>query len=295
MSQEFSVREAKSSDKVAVLRFCQNTFAWGDYIPNVWDSWLTDQSGKIFVATFEGIPVGMCHVEVVKAGEAWLEAARVAFEFRRKGVASLLNRACLEWAMERGAKAARLVTDSNNFTAQKALPKLEFEQVSDWALMEFNGCELDACKNVRLAERSDADAIWKFLVSSECFTKSAGLFTIVFRWMSLDPATLRRFIGRRMAIVHEQSNGIDGLVLFDDTAKHAWQENSMQTCYVDGDFEAVLNMGRFLKSHLYNGGVARVYGVMCNYTPLTLAFSMLGFMARDSTELVYEKKLSLKN
>ncbi len=292
MNQEFSVKEAKPSDKAAVLRFCQNTFAWGDYIPNVWDSWLADSDGKIFVATFEGIPVGMCHVEVVKAGEAWLEAARVAVEFRRKGAASLLNDACLEWAMKRGAKVARLVTDSNNFTAQKALPKSEFEQVSDWALMEFDGCELDACKNVRFAERSDVDAIWKFLVSSECFAKSAGLFTIVFRWMSLDHARLRRFIGRRMAIVHEQSKGIDGLVLFDDTVKYAWQENSVQTCYVDGDFEAVLNMGRFLKSHLYNDGVAKIHGVMCNYASLTLAFSMLGFMAHHSTELVYEKKLS---
>lgn len=292
MSQEFGVREAKPSDKDTVLRFYQNTFASGDYIPNVWDSWLTDQSGKIFVVTFEDVPVGMCHVEIVKRGEAWLEGARVAFEFRRRGVASLLNEACLEWAMKRGAKVARLVTGSNNFTAQKVLTKLEFEQVSDWALMEFNGCELDACKNVRFAERSDVDAIWKFLASSKCFVKSAGLFTIVFRWISLDNASLKRFIGRRMAIVHEQSKGIDGLVLFDDTVKYAWQENSVQTCYVDGDFEAVLNVGRFLKSHLYNDGVARIHGVMCNYASLTLVFSMLGFMAHHSTELVYEKKLS---
>lgn len=292
LRREFVIREAKALDKDAVLRFCQNTFEWGDYIANVWDFWLSDPSGKIFVATLEDVPVGMSHVEIVKRGEAWLEGARVTSEFRRMGVASSLNEACLEWAIRRGTKVARLVTDSSNFIAQRALAKLEFKQVSDWTLMEFDGSQLDAGEGVRFAEESDIDAIWKFLMSSEGFTASAGLFTVVFRWMSLGRVELRRFVTRRMAIVHRQSKELDGLVLFDDTVKHVWHENSVQTCYVDGGSEAVLSMGRLLKRHLYNKGVAKVYGVMCNRGPLTSAFAELGFKARSNTELVYEKNLS---
>jgi len=289
---EFIVREAKASDKDAVLRFCQNTFEWGDYVQNVWDYWLADASGKIFVATFENKPVGMCHVEIVKRGEAWLEAARVAPEFRRRGVASLLTKTCLEWATKRSAKVARLVTESGNFVAQKALGKLEFQRVSDWALMEFDGCKLEADGNVRFAEKSDVDAVWSFLMNSEGFVRSAGLFTVLFRWMSLDRAALRRFVQKRMAIVYERDGkAVCGLVLFDNTVKIAWQENSVQTCYVDGDFEAVLSMGRFLKRHLYNEGVAEIYGVMCNYAPLISAFSTLGFRNQGRAEFVYEKKL----
>jgi GNAT superfamily N-acetyltransferase len=292
LRREFVVREAKASDKDAVLRFCQNTFAWGDYIQNVWDFWVSNLSGKIFVATFENVPVGMSHVEIVKRGEAWLEGARVAPEFRRMGVASTLNKACLDWAIGRDAKVARLATDSSNFVAQKALAKLEFKQVSDWAIMEFDGCYLDTGANARFAEASDFDAVWKFLKNSENFVASAGLFTVVFRWMSLDRVKLKRFIKRRMAIVHDRGKVVDGLVLFDDTAKYVWHENIMQTCYVDGDFEAVLSMGRFLKRHLYDEGVAGIHGDLCNCAPLVSAFVEIGFKAHDNTEFVYEKKLS---
>jgi GNAT superfamily N-acetyltransferase len=291
LAQEFVVREAKASDKEAVLRFCQGTFEWGDYIANVWDFWITDLKGRIFVATFDGIPIGMSHVTVVKKGEAWLEGARTAPEFRRMGVASLLTEACLEFAVEKGAKVARLTTDSDNFAAQKVVAKLGFEQVSDWAIMEFDGCQLEAYGNVRFAEKSDVDGIWEFLVSSECYAKSAGLFTILFRWLSLGRAELQRFIRRRMAIVHEQDGKVNGLILFDDTVKYAWRENVVQTCYVDGDFATALSMGRFLKSYLYDGGVAGIHGVMCNYAPLTFAFLKLGFRKHAHAELVYEKRL----
>jgi GNAT superfamily N-acetyltransferase len=288
---KFAIREAEASDKDAVLRFCQNTFEWGDYVQNVWDYWLTDATGKIFVAIFENKPVGMCHAEILKKGEAWLEAARVAPEFRRHGMASLLTETCLEWAIKRGAKIARLVTESGNLVAQKALEKSGFRRVSEWALMEFDGCELEADGSARFAEKSDIDAIWHFLNSSEGFVRSAGLFTILFRWMSLDRAAVRRFVQKRMAIVYEQNDRIAGLVLLDDTVKTAWQENGVQTCYVDGDFEAVLSMGRFLKRHLYNESVSKIYGVMCNYTPLVSAFLLLGFRDAGHTEFVYEKKL----
>lgn len=291
MKQEIAVREAKSSDKAEVLKFCEHTFEWGDYIPDVWDYWLTELNGKIFVATVEGKPVGMSHVTTLKSGEAWLEGARTAPEFRQRGVASLLNKASLEFAAKKGAKVARLVTDSNNLIAQKTLAKLNFKQISDWILMELDGCELEFSKNVRWAEKSDVDEIWEFITDSKGYAESAGLFSILFRWMSLDRAALKKFAARHMAIVYEQDDKVQGLVLFDDTVKYAWKENSIQTCYVDGNFDTALTMGRFLKRYCYDEGIAKIYGVICNCAPLTSAFSELGFACHGHSELVYEKML----
>jgi GNAT superfamily N-acetyltransferase len=291
LKTEFVVREAREPDKDVVLRFSQNTFEHGDYIANVWDSWSADPKGKIFVATLEDLPIGMLHVEIVKKGEAWLEGARVAAEFRRRGVASLLNSVCFEWAIRHGARVARLVTNSTNLAAQEALAKMEFGRVSDWARMQFNGCQLDIAKDVRFAEESDIDLIWRFLKRSDDFIASAGLFVIMFRWMSLDRAELRRFIGRSMAIIHEHKKEVDGLILFDDTIRQAWQRNSVQTCYVGGNTWAILSMSRFLKGHLYDEGVASIYGAMCNRRHLTSAFVKAGFRTNPRSHLVYEKKL----
>ena len=291
LKTEFVVREAKESDKDAVLRFSQNVFEHADYIADVWDSWLVDPEGKIFVATFEDIPIGMLHVEIVKKGEAWLEGARVAVEFRRRGVASSLNSACFEWAIKRGAGVARLVTNSTNLVARKALAKMKLECVSDWTRMQFDGCQLDVSSDARLAEERDTERIWRFLKGSRDFAASAGLFVIMFRWMSLDLAELEGFIRRRMAIVHESKKGVDGLILFDDTIKQAWQSNSVQTCYVDGNTGATLSMSRFLKGHLYDESVASIYGAMCKRKHLTSSFAKVGFKAHPRSHLVFEKRI----
>jgi GNAT superfamily N-acetyltransferase len=292
MKREFVVREAMASDRDSVLQFCQGTFDWGDYIENVWDYWLTDLDGRLFVATLEGKPVGMSHVAIVKRGEAWVEGARVRPEFRRIGVASLLNEASLKWASKRGAKVVRAVTDSTNLVAQRALTKFGFRFVSEWAMTEFDGCQLEASEHARFAETSDLDAIWRFLQGSESFEKSGGLYTVVFRWKSLDKSDLRKFVDKRMTIIQEHNKVPCGLILLDDTVKYAWQENSLQISYVDGDHEAVLSMGRFLKGTLYEQGVAKIYGGICNCASYVSAFSTLGFRNNDHAELVYARTLS---
>ena len=44
------IRHATESDKGEVLRFCANTFEWGDYIDQVWDFWISDRNGVLLVA-----------------------------------------------------------------------------------------------------------------------------------------------------------------------------------------------------------------------------------------------------
>jgi len=80
------IREARYSDKQTVLKFCKNTFFWGDYIEDVWDYWLSE--GSLFVAE-KSIPLGICHAVFFK-NQVWIEGIRVDPQFRRKGIASKL-------------------------------------------------------------------------------------------------------------------------------------------------------------------------------------------------------------
>ena len=52
------IREANISDKNSVLKFCKNTFSWGDYIEKVWSSWIDE--GNLFLFEKKS-PVGICH------------------------------------------------------------------------------------------------------------------------------------------------------------------------------------------------------------------------------------------
>ena len=52
------IRLANSNDKTQVLKFCQKTFSWGDYIEQVWDYWISE--GNLFLYEKEA-PVGISH------------------------------------------------------------------------------------------------------------------------------------------------------------------------------------------------------------------------------------------
>jgi len=70
-----------------VLAFCQHTFDWGDYVTLVWDEWLVDPQGQLWIATCDGTPVGMAKVSMLTPTEAWLQGLRVHEQYRRHGLA----------------------------------------------------------------------------------------------------------------------------------------------------------------------------------------------------------------
>lgn len=47
------IRPAQQNDKDDVLKFCVNTFDWGDYIDQVWNSWYSDPNGRLIIAEYE--------------------------------------------------------------------------------------------------------------------------------------------------------------------------------------------------------------------------------------------------
>jgi len=69
LKRRIFVRKARSSDRETVFRFCEKTWSWGDYIPKVWDKWLKQRNGGVFVATINGMPVGISHLSVDKPDE----------------------------------------------------------------------------------------------------------------------------------------------------------------------------------------------------------------------------------
>jgi hypothetical protein len=48
------IRPALPLDREAVLEFCKFIWDGHDYIPDVWDDWMADPSGEMFVAEYAG-------------------------------------------------------------------------------------------------------------------------------------------------------------------------------------------------------------------------------------------------
>lgn len=293
MKRRIFVRKAYVSDREVVFRFCEKTWSWGDYVPKVWDRWLKEKNGGVFVATIDGMPVGISHLNVDKPGEVWLSAARTDPNYRRMGVATAITRKCLEYAKKKEAKVARLVTGSNNKAAQAVVEKLGFKSVAEFVEMVTKNVTDEISKKSRFAEKDETEEIWSYLQNSKTFRSAAGLYTVLFHWFSLEKAALKRFVEEQKAIVHENEKGeLNGLTLFDDATAREWHEDTIQTCYVDGDLDAVLGMIRFFESYCHGLALEKIYGFACNRKSITTALEKLGFEPPDSVDIIYEKRLS---
>ena len=101
------VRLAKPDDKDDVLSFTRNTWKNGDYIHLVWDAWLNDNKGSLYVAELNEKPVGILRARYLPDKSVWLEGLRVHPKHRRKGVAETLNKEVIKRNIENGLRVFR--------------------------------------------------------------------------------------------------------------------------------------------------------------------------------------------
>jgi len=122
------IRNANQSDKISVLNFCKNTFSWGDYIQDVWDSWLSE--GNLLVAQNPN-PVGMCHAFFSK-NQIWIEGIRVNSNFRRKGLASELIKYVESLGKENQVSFSLMLIDAKNSASLLMAKNLNYQIFQAW-------------------------------------------------------------------------------------------------------------------------------------------------------------------
>jgi len=127
ITKNLLLRHARYSDKKHVLKFCTNTFSWGDYIASAWDDWIDD--GNLIIIE-DTIPVAICHVFFSKT-TLWIEGIRIRPSFRRLGLASKLI-LYAESLCEQNNKTISLLVNSKNIPCLKMVQKLGYSKKNSW-------------------------------------------------------------------------------------------------------------------------------------------------------------------
>ncbi|NIM26039.1 MAG: GNAT family N-acetyltransferase [Nitrososphaeria archaeon] len=122
------IREAISSDKFEVLKFCQNTFSWGDYIKEVWDHWISE--GDLFVVE-KNQPIGICHA-VFYPTQAWIEGIRINPDFRRQSLASKLVKNVESISKQKGIPISLMLIDTENEPSLLMAKQLGYKISETW-------------------------------------------------------------------------------------------------------------------------------------------------------------------
>ena len=125
------IRKAVTSDKQQILAFCQNTFSWGDYIHEVYDSWIDE--GDLVVFEEDGNPIAICHGVIYSEEEMlWIEGIRVRSDYRRSGLAEKLVLYIENNAKNSGIKHSSMLIESQNKPSLNLAKKIGYNKQAKW-------------------------------------------------------------------------------------------------------------------------------------------------------------------
>lgn len=239
---QIDVRPARPEDREEVLDFCTHTWEWGDYIEYVWDEWLHDPRGTLFVATSAERPVGVAHMRMLNTTEAWFEGLRVNPAFRQQGIASALYDAQLKEAISRGATTARLITESTNAGAIRLLERASLHRVGAYAPYRALPVTTPSkrehgLEKPTLATAADLEDIINYLNASNIFPASGGLYYQGFTAYSITNELLTEKVAVQQVYVLRRWDRLDGLAIAEPREGHS--EKQLFIGYIDGTTESI--------------------------------------------------------
>ncbi len=293
MSQ-LEVRRAQEGDREAVLAFCDQTWEWGDYIAYVWDEWLRDENGVLFVATMDEQPVGVANLRMLNTGEAWLEGMRVDPAHRQNGIANALFEAQITEALRRHALTARLITESTNTVAIHLIERNYMRRVNAFAPfraipLTTNPKRQYGLATPTLATLADSNEIIDYLNISSIFPATGGLYNAGFTAYSITAALIEQKIAAQQIYLLRRWDRLDGLAMIESRERHG--EKSLSIGYIDGTTESISLLAYALRKMLPDFGVQNIQADIPDLMMVRDAFTGAEYESDGSLFYIYERNL----
>lgn len=219
-----TIRPAATTDKDYIASWTTDTFEWGDYVSERFDSWLTDQRGLVSVAVHaDGHQIGISRVVMLSDTEAWCHAARVHPDFRRSGIGSALHDYGLDWAVSQGALVSRLMVEDWNEPARAQVARNGYREVVKWmsATREVSiGDPLPEGAGLARASRAEVPAAWISWAGGELGIAARGFYSIGWFMRKMTVSDVESIAERGR--LYQSQSGWAEVVLRDDEAWFPW-------------------------------------------------------------------------
>ncbi|HVB24063.1 MAG TPA: GNAT family N-acetyltransferase [Ktedonobacteraceae bacterium] len=289
------IRRARPEDRDAVLAFCTNTWEWGDYIEYVWDEWLRNPQGALFVATIDEQSVGLAHMRMVSATEAWLEGMRVDANFRHRGLSKALSEAMITEAMNRGATTARLATESTNVASITLAEHGHMRRIGSFALHTAEPVTTPSKRQygieaLQVATEADLDDSIDFLNASSNFPLTGGMYYHGFIGYAISGALLAEKIAAQQVYILRRWQRLDGLAIAEP--RHGRQGAQLSIGYIDGTTESISMIAYALRTKVVEMGLESVNAWVPDLMMIRDAFTGAEYVWNGSVYYTYERGLT---
>jgi GNAT superfamily N-acetyltransferase len=277
------IRKAKAADKAPILEITKNIWGGHDYLPLVWDAWLSDKKGRLIAATVNGRTVGVAHASLQTPDVAWLEGVRVHEQYRGLGIAGKLNSALVEWARRNHARVARLCTGSRNHASQKHLKKIGFP-----GLQIFQRLDISRGLHVKPAgttmPKRSTKSLWNWLITRPEFMENRAMYSDGWTWYPLTPQAFRKHLTQGHVLVTSRKGQPSSCCILHD------EDKVLTMGFVAGAWNDVVKLVRMLRFFMLRKKRERLRVLLPSRSPLLRALVNSGFQ-KTAKILVYEKFL----
>src|ERR1700738_640396 len=99
---DLTLRPVRPADRERILEISRDVWEGRDYIPRVFDEWISDSGAAFQAAEVDGVVVGLQRLRPYAPGLIWQEGLRVASDQRRRGLAREMLESAIAEAKEQG-------------------------------------------------------------------------------------------------------------------------------------------------------------------------------------------------
>lgn len=284
LPEGFGIKAALPEDKETVLEFCRHTWEWGDYIPRVWDAWLSDPQGRLLVATIDDQPVAIAQMTLLASEEAWLQGFRVTPAYQSQGIATELGQYCIKLAIQLGAKAIRYSTLASNTSARRIGDKLGFQQVATFVSYRAESTAGSPWQ-VSTARSEDLANILSFIKGSNIYKSSDGLYCTGWAYHKLTSEKLGKHLKYRGVFILNEMAQLRALAIVTMTSL----EQGMVIGYVDGSPDAIRDLASALRGQGAKCACLQIEARLPDISSIRDAFPSAGYTPYpDEPFLVFE-------
>lgn len=272
-------------------RICAHTWEWGDYIPEVWDTWLADERAVLQVGEMDGQVVAVNRLVFHSPEQAWFEGMRVDPERRRQGIGWQFMEHDLAYAQEHGAKVVRLATSSSNTAVHTMVARVGMVRVGAGQLLLAEAMPDGPLPAILGPEQ--AAQVEAFLQRSPVLAHMHGLYDCGWAWRSLSTERVADMLATgQMAALLTPEEELTALaaVSIDPEGGGMW------VGYADaaaGQPEAVTALAAALRAQAARVGIPQVEAMLPDLAWLRDAFRAAGYDQGDwKGELwIFERRL----
>ncbi len=208
-TDELTIRPVRPADEDRVLEITQDVWEGRDYIPRVFDRWVSDAGAEFQAAEVDGVVVGLQRIRPYAPGLIWYEGLRVASTHRRRGIARAMLDNAIEEARQHGFREMRLATRDSPAVSL-------FESAGFRRLVEmgwWRGLRVEGGEPARIPDPSEAPRLWATVAASKGIELYGGVCPDMNGARDLDAREIERLAreghvrvgpgGRALALLRE--------------------------------------------------------------------------------------------